>query len=237
MSTDTDFNPFKQYEGKGPKRRQRFVRWFHNSRLDDFSDLIEPDSTLLSVGCGNAELESKILMDRFEWIYTLEIREKRAKNAHNLGLMSVHGSAVPLPFANNSFDAVMAAGTIEHIPDERAFLESVLDCIKPGGKVYLTLPIEVGVGGWIRYIAKNFVHPDRSDSPDGFRRYFDYSFAELSKSVDRDVHGTSHRYYNYTHAIDDIRELFSNVSVQGWPISFLGSLNFMLLVKAEKPTE
>lgn len=211
------------------------MRWFHNSRLRDFSDLIESDATLLSVGCGNAELESKVLNDRFDRIYTLEILRRRAENAHDRGLKSVHGSAVPLPFAENSFDAVIAAGTIEHIPEERAFLENVSDCLEPGGKLYLTLPIEVGVGGLVGHLAKNFVNPGRSASPDGVKRYFDYSSEELFKLVARDRHGVSHRYYNYTYALDDIRELFSAVSVRGWPVGFLGSFNLMLFVTARNP--
>jgi len=233
-ATGSDFNPFEQYAGKGPKARQRFVRWFHNNRLSDFSALIEPGNSLLSVGCGTAELESKILNNKFEEIYTLEVHGGRSQAAYNKGLSSVQGSAPPMPFAKNSFDTIVAAGTIEHLPDETGFLNEAHRCLEPDGQLYLTIPIEVGLGGFIRHIGKNFVHPNRNDSPDGVMRYLDYTTDEFFKTVQRNKHGNSHRYYNYIYTLNDVKKRFSDVEVHGWPIEPLNQLNMILFVKAEK---
>ena len=73
MGKSTEIDAFSQYKGKGPEYRQALVRWFHNNRLSDFADFIESGDRLLSVGSGNAELESKILSERFDAVYTLEL--------------------------------------------------------------------------------------------------------------------------------------------------------------------
>lgn len=232
MDEKDEFTPFKQYSAKGPSRRQRFVRWFHNNRLNDFSEWIKGGDRLLSVGAGNAELESKILRERFESIVTLEIERERCGIAYEKDLISIQGSAPPLPFVDDSFDAIVAAGTIEHLPDEHGFLKDAQRCLEPEGKIYLTLPIEVGIGGLVRHLGKNFVHPNRNDSPDGIRRYLDYSISELLKTVPRDKHGTSHRYYNYKYAVKDLKNTFSDVEIRGWPINYSKSLNLILFVKA-----
>ncbi|QLG61087.1 class I SAM-dependent methyltransferase [Halorarum salinum] len=234
ISTDEEFDPFSQYAGKGPQYRQRFVRWFHNNRLSDFSSLIDPGNTLLSVGCGNAELESKILSTKFEDIYSVEIHRGRAKIAYEKQLSSIQGSAQLMPFSENSFDAIVAAGTIEHLPDEKEFLKEAYRCLKPNGHLYFTIPIEVGIGGFVRYLAKNFVHPNRNDSPDGLKRYIDYTSEEFFKTVPRNKHGTFHRYYNYVYILNDTKRTFSEVEIQGWPITQLKQLNLILFVKADK---
>ena len=235
MRQELDFNPFDQYKGRGPDSRQRFVKWFHNNRLSDFADWVEPGNRLLSVGSGNAELEAKVLREKFDTIYTLEIRRDRCKIADEKNLESIQGSAPPLPFVEDAFDAIVAAGTIEHLPDERGFLEEVSRCLRPDGKIYLTAPVEVGIGGLLRHLGKNFVHPDRPDSPEGIRRYWDYSAEELFKLTPRKKHGMEHRYYNYIYLINDIKDIFSDIMIQGWPIKSLGILNLILYVKATLP--
>lgn len=236
MNSDS-FNPFEQYKGKGPARRQRFVRWFHNNRLTDFAALIDPGEELLSVGAGEAELESQLLCEKFETIYTAEINGERAALAHEKGLESVQSAVPPIPFDDETFNAIVSAGTIEHLPEEQGFIEDSYRCLKPGGKVYVTLPVEVGIGGLLRYLGKNFVHPDRADSPDGLKRYFDYSLAELRKTTERHAHldvSYEHRYYNYTYAIEDFNRIFSDVTLRGWPIGPLKRFGFILFVIAEK---
>lgn len=236
VQKESDYNPFSMYSDNGPEARQRFVKWFHNNRLADFADWIEPANRMLSVGSGNAELESKKLRGRFNEIYTLEVHRGRSEIAFKKNLKSVQASAPPLPFKENTFDAVMAAGAIEHLPDERGFLEDAARCLRPNGDLYLTLPIEVGVGGLLRHLGKNFVHPDRGDSPEGIERYWDYSREELFKLTPREKHGTAHRYYNYVYAINDVKDIYSDVSIRGWPAKPLGTLNLILYVKSTNPS-
>ena len=43
---------------------------------------------------------------------------------------------------------------MEHLPDEQGFVEEAYRCLKPEGELVVTLPIEVGVGGWLRYLQR-----------------------------------------------------------------------------------
>lgn len=232
MASIDEFNPFGQYKGSAPKRRERIVRWFHNNRLKDFASWVEPGDRLLSVGAGNGELEAKILSGRFDSICALDLDQDRCKTAHEKDLVSVQGSVPPLPFEEDSFDAIVAAGTIEHLPDERGFLAEASRCLQPEGILYLTLPVEIGIGGLMRHLGRTFVYPQWSDENDGIQRYFEYSREELFGTVPRDKGGTGHRYYNYRYALDDLEELFSDVSVRGWPVEPLEKLNLILFAKA-----
>jgi SAM-dependent methyltransferase len=45
-----------------------------------------------------------------------------------------------LPFASNSFDALVAMDMLEHLPDDNAALHEFARVLKPGGRVLATVP-------------------------------------------------------------------------------------------------
>jgi len=233
---------FEQYQGKGPAARQPLVRWFHESRTDSLVEFIRTHchgGRALSVGCGTGAMESK-LRDQsvFSDIIGLDVVSERVLKTREKGIPAVRASAPPLPFESNTFDTVVAAGSIEHLPDEEAFIRDASRILCDGGVLIVTLPIEVGIGGLLRFWGKNFVHPNRSDTPGGLRRYFSYTYDELLARTPRNKHGTAHRYYNYRYALNDLRSAFSSITRRGWPlpISGVGSpLNFILFVAAFDP--
>ena len=53
---------------------------------------------------------------------------------------AVEGDALNLPFADNSFDVVIAAEIMEHIPDDGAAMAEVARVVRPGGTVAVTVP-------------------------------------------------------------------------------------------------
>ena len=65
--------------------------------------------------------------------------------AKKSGLTVVLGSAMNLPFADNSVDAVMCLDLIEHLDDESALLNEVFRVLKSNGKLILTTPCETGI--------------------------------------------------------------------------------------------
>jgi SAM-dependent methyltransferase len=52
----------------------------------------------------------------------------------------VQGDVLSLPFPDGSFDAVIAAEVLEHIPDDRAAMAEIARIVRPGGRVAVTVP-------------------------------------------------------------------------------------------------
>lgn len=52
----------------------------------------------------------------------------------------VEGDALALPFPDSSFDAVIAAEILEHIPDDKGALAEAARVLRPGGRLAVTVP-------------------------------------------------------------------------------------------------
>ena len=53
---------------------------------------------------------------------------------------SVQGDALALPFADGSFDRVIASEVLEHIPDDEAAMAELTRVLRPGGTMAVTVP-------------------------------------------------------------------------------------------------
>lgn len=53
---------------------------------------------------------------------------------------AVMGDALRLPFPDGSFDRVMAAEVLEHLPDDRAAIAELARVLRPGGTMAVTVP-------------------------------------------------------------------------------------------------
>jgi SAM-dependent methyltransferase len=53
---------------------------------------------------------------------------------------AVEGDALALPFPDASFDAVIVAEVMEHIPDDKGVLAELVRVLKPGGRIAVTVP-------------------------------------------------------------------------------------------------
>ena len=52
----------------------------------------------------------------------------------------VQGTALDMPFEDGSFDRVIAAEVLEHIPDDMAAMRELFRVLKPGGTAAITVP-------------------------------------------------------------------------------------------------
>jgi SAM-dependent methyltransferase len=52
----------------------------------------------------------------------------------------VQGNALTLPFCDGSFDRVIAAEVLEHIPDDRSAMAELSRVLRPGGTMAVTVP-------------------------------------------------------------------------------------------------
>ena len=53
---------------------------------------------------------------------------------------AVQGDALHLPFPDGSFDRVICAEVLEHIPDDRAAMAELARVLRPGGTMAITVP-------------------------------------------------------------------------------------------------
>jgi SAM-dependent methyltransferase len=53
---------------------------------------------------------------------------------------AVNGDAVRLPFADASFDRIIAAEVLEHIPDDQGAIHELARVLRPGGTMAVTVP-------------------------------------------------------------------------------------------------
>ena len=67
-------------------------------------------------------------------------RVKMRFSLRNLPFEAVkHGSALDLPFPNNSFDIVFSHGVLHHIPDIQTAQKEIARVLKPGGRLIVML--------------------------------------------------------------------------------------------------
>ena len=50
------------------------------------------------------------------------------------------GNALALPFSDNSFDRIIAAEVLEHVPDDRQAMGELARVLRPGGTIAVTVP-------------------------------------------------------------------------------------------------
>lgn len=103
------------------------------------SDLIEKNSRVLDVGCGDGELMSFILNNISNDIRGIEISKSNVQKCISKGLTVIEGDAEKdlFQFPNSSFDYVILSQTLQ------AFLnpEKVLDeLLRVGKKAIVTIP-------------------------------------------------------------------------------------------------
>ncbi len=99
-----------------------------------------PPGPLFEVGGGNGFV-SRALADHGVSVVLVEPAEEGARNARSRGLDHVIcASLEDAGFAENSLPAVGLFDVVEHIRDDGSFLRLLHRLMRPGGRVYLTVP-------------------------------------------------------------------------------------------------
>src|SRR5262245_20616350 len=99
--------------------------------------------TVLEVGCGSGRIYERLLADGMTARYTgVEIADSViVNNRKRFPTAAWHvGPFETLPVPQDSQDCVFAYYVLEHCAFPRRFLESLLDKVKPGGRLLLTFP-------------------------------------------------------------------------------------------------
>lgn len=120
------------------------LHWMNPARLQFIkTHLPACKLTGLDVGCGAGLLTEPLarMGHRMTGIDgagdALAVAQSRAE-AEGLPVVYQQGEVPHAAIKKNSYDFVTALEIIEHVDDPRVFLQSVLDCVKPGGTLFLS---------------------------------------------------------------------------------------------------
>lgn len=150
--------------------------WWFRARLEILAAMVDkhqptPAGKSLSIlNAGIATGATTTMLETFGRVTSLEYDTACcAFVEEKLGLSVVNASLTELPFDDNTFDLICAFDVIEHIEDDLLALREIRRCLRPGGKVLLTVPAFEAL--WSEHDVVNH----------HFRRYRRDAFADLQQ--------------------------------------------------------
>ena len=126
----------------------------NNARVRYFVDWIKParGESILEVGC-NRGLLLRALKAQGALVYGIDIN-RGIVDELELPFIK-YGAVENIPYAPASFDKVIASEILEHVENPRVAIKEIERVVKPGGRVFVTYPIEQirGIGALADSIA------------------------------------------------------------------------------------
>lgn len=121
------------------------VTRFEQKRLHEMivSKVPKNAENILDMGCGNAWVagyflkQNKKVVSADIGITNIDKALQKYPSQNHYGLLA---DAFDLPLAESSFDVIIAAEIMEHVPSPSAFMESLYRVLKPGGTIIITTP-------------------------------------------------------------------------------------------------
>lgn len=106
---------------------------------------IPPGGRLLDYGCGSGRFAAQ-MRDRGWDACGMDFSAHAAEAArHNFGLKVIHGDLPHPEVPPNSLDAITLRAVLEHVHDPIRLLRAAFDVLKPGGRLFVSVP---NLGGW-----------------------------------------------------------------------------------------
>lgn len=129
-----------------------------------FKDAVtEKQLRILDIGCGTGVLGAYFRKNQVCEVYGIEINQSAFDEANRNLDMVIKGNVetIDFPFKEQFFDVVVMGDVLEHLINPVATLNKILPVLKPGGKIFITVP---NVRNW--KVVKGLVFSDSWDYTD-----------------------------------------------------------------------
>lgn len=130
-----DYDTYHETLYVKPYRRDRFS----DPQMGKILRTLKPKPTdsILDLGCGVGDY-MKAFREYTEHIVGLDLSVSAATKKYPGVDFRAHDLNASLPFADASFDMLVSINLIEHLQDEKTFLDECARVLKPGGTIALT---------------------------------------------------------------------------------------------------
>ena len=117
---------------------------------------------LLDVGCGVGKLRLACPEDRIDFT-GIDVRTTSLEIARRNGYARLlQGNLVgALPFADESFDALVCSHVLEHLPNPKDLVREILRVLRPGGIFLMATPMSWWWNRWLRMHVLPLLVPEK----------------------------------------------------------------------------
>jgi 2-polyprenyl-3-methyl-5-hydroxy-6-metoxy-1,4-benzoquinol methylase len=186
-----------------------------NSITQELSGMRIPQGgTFCDLGCSNGFITS-IIQRKFNFSYVAGMDHDN-ENILNASIKHSHITFTVIDLNEFSkpercYDLVTCFETLEHVGNIENALDNILNRIKPGGNALITVPIERGITGIIKYLIKKILGYSVSELKISDWRYFCLIVRgdRISKSRPKANHYKTHFGFDYL----DIDELLKKKEI------------------------
>lgn len=137
---ERDAEAFDYFEGQEEAAARHENRRLHEMII---RQVPKTAKSILDLGCGSAWVAEYFCPKGVE-VYSMDISVGNPTRALQKYPFENHAALVAdvyaLPFQNEVFDCIIAAEVMEHTPDPKLFITSLLRVLKPGGTLIITTP-------------------------------------------------------------------------------------------------
>jgi methionine biosynthesis protein MetW len=115
---------------------------FPNEIIKAVEPILKNGTRVLDIGCGNGSLLG-IAEAKFREVHGCDIALTALQEARTRGMRTICvdlNTTVPLPYQNESFDAITCLEVLEHVLDPFHLLRDLYRVLRPKGQVVLTTP-------------------------------------------------------------------------------------------------